>query len=127
MTEITLTQRLFGGAGDSKRVSFSPINDDLWRPKSIHIVPNETSADDATDYVGLRAYTGASTAITADRNTSATGLTQGTPEAMAVTGTQKEQEVNKTTPLTVRAAQVASGVPYDVSVTVVFENYGDIS
>ena len=122
-SRFTLTQHLVGGAGDSKRRSFCPTGDERWRLLALTYLPNENSATNGTNYVGVRPYVGA-TAAAADRNTSATSLTQGTDEQIALTGTQSQLEVTKDLPFTVRAVQVASGVAYDLSIIAEFERMG---
>lgn len=111
-------------ANASGRLTWCPPSGVTWYLESITIVPNETSAIDASHYADITFEVGASTAITATRSTnSATGsaLTQNTPETIAITGTQAQREITTSNPFHCDIdATPGNGVAVDLTVIPTF-------
>ena len=125
MENITVTATLVVAANASRRVSFAPpTSTGKWKLLNLSLVPNETSAVHATDYVDITPKKG-STALTAVRSTnSSTGsaLTQNTGEALAITATGTDLECTQAAPHHVLIdATPGAGVATDITLMAVYQ------
>ena len=123
---VTLVQRVNGAAAADANVTFAPsgaIAGEVWKLLKLCLIPNIAVASNGTDYITVRAYKGASTALTAARATSSTGFTQYTPEDQALTAVGSDLEISNgaTGILSVRVTNAASGKAHDFSVVATFE------
>ena len=129
MEYVTQVQRVNAAAGTNALVCFAPsgiISGEVWKVNKISLIPNAAIATDGTDYVTVRAYKGASTALTAARTTNSSGgaaFTQYTPEDQALTATGADLEISSavTGILSVRVTNSGSGKLHDFSVVASFE------
>lgn len=94
-----------------------------WALRAASIVPNATTASNGTNYVSLRGYydVGTSNPIVAARDTSATALTVGVPEPLALTATQGQLECTQAEPLHWDATHPGTGAAVDVTLECEFE------
>lgn len=120
MFQFPLSVRLLVAAGTAKRNGFEPPSGERWRVKSIQVLPEVTTAADGTNYVSLTAYAG-STALMSARTTASSALTQGTGEALTLTGGLGDCEVYAGKPFTLRAAHSGSGAAAEVTALVWLE------
>lgn len=123
---FVLPGRLKCAAGTADRLYFCPpdgllTSGEKWRVTGIKLIPNAALTTNATDYVTLQAYKGASTALATARVTSSVGLTQGSAESLALSAGPADREIDSSSPLSVRVAHSGSGKDTDVSVMVEFE------
>jgi hypothetical protein len=124
MERIIQTQRVVVAANASARATFAPPYAGVarrWKVLNISLLPNETSAVDATHYADITPKRGA-TALATAHTTSTTALTQDTPVDMTITGTPSQLEITRAAPLHVLVdATPGNGVAVDVSIQVEFE------
>lgn len=123
MENVYLHGRVSVAADASARVYFAPpTSTGKWRIKSLTVTPNVTSANNGTNYVSLELKVGSTAAATA-RTTAATDLTQGTSEALTLSGDLSTRETTQAAPMyfLVDAATNGTGVATDVAYMAVFE------
>jgi hypothetical protein len=125
VNEFSLPQRIVMSANvAAQRVYWIPPAGVTWYLESFGLMPSETSAVHATDYAEITLKSGASTAISAVRSTiSSTGsaLTQGTAEALTITGTKAQRTITSTNPFYVTVdTSPGSGVAVDVTLIPTF-------
>ena len=113
-------------ANASARVSFAPATSTgKWKLIGASIVPNETSAVHATDYVDITMKKGSTALMAAARSTTSstgTALTQNTGEALSISGTGTDLECTLAAPhhLLIDATPGA-GVATDISGVAVYQ------
>jgi hypothetical protein len=120
MYQFFVPVRLLVAAGTAKRNGFEPPSGERWRVKSIQVLPEVTTAANGTDYVSLIAYAG-STALMSARTTASSALTQGTGEALTLTGGLGDCEVYAGKPFTLRATHGGSGAAAEITALVCVE------
>ncbi len=112
-------------ADASARVNFfPPTTTGKWKLKSLSIVPNETSATNASNYADLTMKKGSTALMTARSTNASTGaeVTQGTGEAMTLTGTGTDMECTLAAPhhLLIDCTP-GTGVAVDISILAVYQ------
>lgn len=113
--------RLNVAAGTEGRLYFAPLGaSEKWKVRAVVLIPNASTSANGTNYAAERWYKG-STAITASRDTSSTGFTQGTAIADSLTGTGADLEIDRDNPLNLRVTHTASGAAVDVTAHVEYE------
>lgn len=116
---IIVSQKL--AAGTAGRISWAPLGSgERWRLVGVTEIPDVSVAANATDYITRALFKG-STAIQTAVTTASTGLTQGTPVALVLTGVGSDLEITHTNPLTYRITHAGAGKAVEVSVVAEFE------
>ena len=119
---INVSQPIDVAAGTTGAVAFAPTDtSEIWTVRAITLLPNVTTAADATNYATVSFTKGASTTVAADRDTSATALTAKTADNQTISAVGEDKEISNTSPLTVSVAHSGTGATVNVSVLCTFE------
>lgn len=124
MDKVILTGHIKAAADADTQTCVCNTTDHRAR-YSIKLVPNATTAADATNYVSIRGYkgTGTSTPVCAAR-ASTTAITAYTPEDLAVTATGKDAELAPGEVLHFDATHPGTGAAVDVQIQVTLTPLG---
>lgn len=115
---------LKAAAGTAGTCQIAPPNaTDVWRVKSISLLPKVTSGIDATNTASVRPYKGAGTGtpIAAARTNATVAMTVSVPLPYTLTGVGVDLEISQASPLHVDVSHAASGTAVDLGIVAQME------
>jgi len=124
MERIYKNYKITTAAGTAKSVVIAPPSSATkWRIVRAAQVPNAATVADGTNYNSVRWYngTGTGTPITAARNTTSTGWTAFTAEAVTFTGAGSQLESTQAAPVHIDVTHSGSGAVFDHEIEVEIE------
>lgn len=119
----TVAIPLVAAAASARRPVFFPPAGQTYRIKAIRYAISTTTAANGTNYVSVRPYKGASTALAAARTTASTALTasQVAAEDVTLTASGVDLEISSSGGLSFDITHASSGAALDIVALVDFE------
>lgn len=119
----TVAIPLVAAAAAARRPVFYPPSGQTYRVKAIRYAISATTAANGTNYVSVRPYKGASTALAAARTTASDAFTasQTAAESVTLTASGVDLEISSSAGLSFDITHAASGAALDIVALVDFE------